>query len=145
MRYFTLIPLLLLFIACGSKTSKNIEENIDQLITENKYEEAVSILENADSTQTTADLKLLREKVHLNYAMHLEYRGDEGMGMRDRMTSALRQFIETLKINPNNQKARAEINQIMSIYATMPQKTPGEEIVNELKKLGFDFGAKQPS
>jgi len=138
MRFLSLIPLLFLFIACGSNTPKNIEKNIDQLIDQDEYEKAISILEDADSSKTTADLKLLREKVHLNYGMHLEYRGEGEMGMRERMTGALRQFIETLKINPNNQKARSEINQIMSIYATMP-KSPGKDIKKELQKLGFSF------
>lgn len=138
MRYFSLIPLLFLFIACGGKTADNIEETVNQLIAQNDYPKAISILEEADSTKTEADIKLLREKVHLNYGMHLEYRGEEGMAMRERMTGALHQFIKTLKINPNNQKARAEIKQIMGIYATMPQ-SPGDEIMKELQELGFEF------
>ena len=38
---------------------------------------------------------------------YLEYRGPEESTMRDRMTSALEQYIEVLKINPNNEKARS--------------------------------------
>jgi hypothetical protein len=55
------------------------------------------------------------------------------------MTSALEQFIEVLKINPDNEKARKEIRQIMGIYNTMPEKSPGEDIVSELNELGFNY------
>lgn len=59
--------------------------------------------------------------------------------MRDRMTSALEQYIAVLKINPDNEKARSEIEQIMSIYNTMPDKSPGEEIISQLNELGFNY------
>ncbi len=59
--------------------------------------------------------------------------------MRDRMTSALEQYIQVLKLNPNNQQARKEIKQIMGIYNTMPEKSPGEDIVEELNELGFNY------
>ena len=63
--------------------------------------------------------------------------------MRQRMTGALEQFIKVLKINPDNQKAISEIEQIMSIYATMPDKSPGEEIMNDLQELGFNYQSQQ--
>ncbi|NIT58742.1 MAG: hypothetical protein GWN00_21715 [Aliifodinibius sp.] len=59
--------------------------------------------------------------------------------MRDRMTSALEQFIEVLELNPDNEKARQEIRQIMGIYNTMPDKSPGDDIISELNELGFDY------
>ena len=59
--------------------------------------------------------------------------------MRDRMTSALEQYIKVLNINPENQKARSEIKQIMGIYDTMPNRSPDEEIMNDLRELGFDY------
>ncbi len=55
------------------------------------------------------------------------------------MTSALQQYIEVLNINPENEKARAEIEQIMSIYDTMDGKSPGKEILADLRELGFDY------
>ncbi len=140
MRTAALFSILLIFTACSNDTPENIGQKINQLIGQDDYEQALQILDEADSTKTTANLALLREKVHLNYGIFLEYRGREGMEMRERMTGALRQYIKTLKINPNNQKARAEITQIMSIYATMPQ-SPGEKIINDLQELGFEFKA----
>lgn len=141
MRALALLSCLFLFVACSNETPKNITKAVDQYIAQDDYKKALDVLSSADSTQTDADLKLLREKVHLNYGLFLEYRGREGMQMRERMTGALRQYIKTLKINPNNQKARAEVKQIMSIYATMPT-SPGEDIISELQKLGFSFKTK---
>ncbi len=147
MRTIVLLLLLLLssvilfFVFSTDDTPQNIAETVNQFITEDKYEQALQALEEAEPAQTETDLTLLREKVHLNYGLFLEYRGEEGMTMRTRMTGALRQYIQTLKINPNNQKARAEIKKIMSVYATMPQ-TPPEEIMNELRELGFNVNSQ---
>lgn len=138
MRTTIFTSILLLFTACSSNTPEDIDQKINQFIAQNEYEQALQILEEADSTKTTANLKLLREKVHLNYGIYLEYHsGEMGEDMRQRMTGALRQYIKVLKINLNNQKARAEIQQIMGIYATMPQSPP-DDILEELRKLGFE-------
>lgn len=137
MRKITFFPILLLLTACSSDKPKDIKETVNQFIFQDEYEQALQIVNEADPSKTNADLALLREKVHLNYGLYLEYRGEEGMSMRSRMTGALRQYIKTLQINPNNQKARAEIKKIMSIYATMPQ-SPGGEILRDLQKLGFE-------
>ena len=139
MRYLSIFIVALLFIGCSGNTTENLPEHIDQLIAEDNYTEALSLLNGADPNDTDADLPKLKEKTHLNYGLYLEYRGPEDSTMRDRMTSALEQYIAVLKINPENQKARKEINQIMGIYSTMPEKSPGEEILAELRKLGFDY------
>ena len=139
MRYLSIFIVALLFIGCSGNTTENLPEQIDQLIAEDNYTEALSLLNDADPNDTDADLPKLKEKTHLNYGLYLEYRGPEDSTMRDRMTSALEQYIAVLKINPENQKARKEINQIMGIYSTMPEKSPGEEILAELRKLGFDY------
>ncbi len=139
MRYLFLSIIALLFISCSNETPENISDRVNQLIAEDNYTQALDILENADSEQTEADLPTLKEKTYLNYGLYLEYRGPEDSTMRDRMTSALEQFIEVLKLNPDNEKARKEIQQIMGIYNTMPDKSPGEDIVSELNELGFDY------
>lgn len=131
---------LILFITgCSGDQPKNLQESVDQLIAEDKYEEALGLLEDADPSQTKADLEQLKEKTHLNYGLYLEYRGPEESSMRERMTTALEQYIAVLKINPDNQKAISEIEQIMGIYGTMPNRGPGEEIVEQLNELGFDY------
>ncbi|MEL7833062.1 hypothetical protein [Fodinibius sp. Rm-B-1B1-1] len=139
MRYLFLSLIALLFISCTNETPKNVAERVDQLIAEDNYTQALNILNDADAEETDTNLNELKEKTYLNYGLYLEYRGPEGSTMRDRMTSALEQYIEVLKINPDNQKARTEIDQIMSIYSTMPDKSPGDEIISELNKLGFDY------
>jgi tetratricopeptide (TPR) repeat protein len=139
MRFFSLLLLTVTFIACSSSTPENISKKIDQLIAEDNYQQAIELLQNADPKNADADLPKLKEKTFLNYGLFLEYRGPEGSSMRDRMTSALEQFIKVLNINSENQKARSEVKQIMSIYDTMPNRSPGEEIMNDLRKLGFDF------
>jgi tetratricopeptide (TPR) repeat protein len=139
MRYLLLSIIALLFISCSSETPENVSDRVNQLIAEDNYTQALDILENANPEQTEADLPRLKEKTYLNYGLYLEYRGPEDSTMRDRMTSALEQFIEVLKLNPDNDKARQEIRQIMGIYNTMPDKSPGNDIIAELNELGFDY------
>lgn len=138
MRYLTIL-LVTLFLACSSETPKNVGERVDQLIAEDNYTEALELLESADPEQSDADIEMLKEKTYLNYGLYLEYRGPEDSSMRDRMTSALEQYVHVLRINPKNEKARSEINQIMGIYETMPDRSPGEDILADLRELGFDY------
>lgn len=139
MRYLSLILLATFIIGCSGETPQDLSKRIDQLISKDNYTKAVELLNKADSSETDADLALLWEKTHLNYGMFLEYRGPKDSSMRERMTSALEQYIKVLKINPKNQKARKEIKQIMGIYNTMPNRSPGKEILNDLRELGFDY------
>lgn len=139
MKYILSLSLMLFFISCSSGTPENLSERIDQLIAEDNYEQALNLLDDANPSETEADIDRLKEKTYLNYGIYLEYRGPEGSTMRNRMTSALEQYIAVLKINPENQKARSEIDQIMNIYSTMPDKSPGQDIVSQLNELGFNY------
>jgi FPC/CPF motif-containing protein YcgG len=139
MRYLLLLLSTALFVACSNDTPEDLEKQVEQFISEDNYTDALSLLNDADPANTEADIPELKEKAHLNYGLYLEYRGPEDSSMRDRMTSALEQYIEVLNINPQNEKARAEIKQIMGIYDTMPDKSPGEEILSDLRELGFDY------
>jgi len=139
MRYLSLFLVALLFISCSSNTPENLPKRVDELISEDNYEQALTLINDANPEETKADLAKLREKTHLNYGLYLELRGPEGSNMRDRMTSALEHFVEVLQINPDNQKARSEIKRIMGVYSTMPDKSPGEEIMADLRELGFDY------
>lgn len=118
-------------------SAENPADAVNQLLKKDQYEEALTRLgqesDIADSTR-----QRLREKAHLNYGLYLEYRGGN-RSMRDRMTNALRQFIEVLKINRQNQKALAEIKQIMGIYETMPDNAPPADIKKELNALGVRY------
>lgn len=139
MRFIPAFILIAFVTACSGSPEGNVEEQVNRYIAGDDYEQALSLLERSDSTQTEANLRELREKTHLNYGIYLEYRGPEEQSMRERMTSALRQYIAVLRLNPANQKAISEIEQIMKIYGSMPDRGPGEEILSDLRELGFDY------
>lgn len=137
------IPLfLLLLISCGESEPEIVDENaplseqIDQLIQENEYESALSLLEGEDAEDPT--VQQLKEKTHLNYALHSMNTFDQ-TEMRTRMNRALTQFTKVLRINPENEVARTNINQILSIYQTMPDRNPEPEVVEGLREVGIEY------
>ena len=81
----------------------------------------------------------LKEMTHLNYGLFLEYRDSNVTNMRDKMNNALREYVKVLRINPNNEKAITEIEQILGIYATFGNRTPDEDVTSDLKELGFSL------
>lgn len=113
-------------------TEKTAETFINQSVENDNYEQAIAFLKRHSNLPNH---KVLKEKVHLNYGLFYEYRGRGDM--RSRMTQALRQFIATLQVNPDNAKARAEIEQIMGVYATFPNRTPPGGIVDTLRAMGL--------
>ena len=54
------------------------------------------------------------------------------------MNNALSQFTEVLRINPENSVAREQIQQILDIYATIPDRSPQEDVMEGLRDVGFD-------
>ncbi len=145
---------LLLAIGCSQEQKKSddtsgsagvTEQNeamsevtaVNQMIKNDQFEQALTRLDELGQLPDTTRQRL-REKAHLNYGLYLEYRADD-QSMRDRMTSALRQFIEVLHINRENQKALSEIKQIMGIYGTMPDKSPPSDIKKDLNALGVRY------
>lgn len=141
---FTTLILFVLFLqSCSSDDSQpaidedlTISEQIDLLIENNDYETALEILEKMD--QSDPEIQTLREKTHLNYGLHSMSTFDE-TEMRTRMNNALTQFTEVLHINPDNSVAREQIEQIMGIYATIPNRQPEPEVLEGLREIGFDY------
>lgn len=124
------------FVACNQEKPKEAPVSIDTLLEQDRYEEAfAAISEMEDGPETS----LLKEKAHLNYGLFLEYRDSDVTNMRDKMNGALAQYVEVLKINKDNEKAISEIEQILGIYSTFPDRSPDEAIVEELKALGFSL------
>ncbi|MEX0639158.1 MAG: hypothetical protein WD094_01755, partial [Balneolaceae bacterium] len=76
------------------------------------------------------------EKTHLIYGLYNMQTFDEGE-MRTRMNEALRQFTEVLRINPENEMARAQIDQILGVYSTIPNREPEEDVVEGLREVGI--------
>jgi hypothetical protein len=136
------IFILIFFSACSSDTPEVVDENlplpqkIDRLIETNEYETALSLLSSED--REDPEIKLLLEKTHLNYGLHSMNTFDQ-TEMRTRMNNALSQFTEVLRINPQNSVARDQIEQIMAIYATIPNRQPEPEVLEGLREVGFDY------
>jgi tetratricopeptide (TPR) repeat protein len=141
---FTTLILFVLFLqSCSSDDSQpavdenlTISEQIDLLIENDDYETALEILEEMDKNDP--EIQTLREKTHLNYGLHSMSTFDE-TEMRTRMNNALTQFTEVLRINPDNTVAREQIEQIMGIYATIPNRQPEPEVLEGLREIGFDY------
>lgn len=137
-----LLLIALIFSSCASDEQAQLDPNlplseqIDFLIEENEYETALQILEDED--RDDPEVRLLLEKTHLNYGLHNMNTFDPGE-MRTRMNSALVQFAEVLKLNPENGVAREQIQQIMGVYATIPERSPDEEVLEKLREVGFDY------
>lgn len=143
LRFTTLLLFLTMFIyACGSEEQPQLDPNlplseqVDFLIEQNEYETALQILEGEN--EDDPEVRLLLEKTHLNYGLHSMSTFDPGE-MRTRMNNALIQFAEVLKINPQNGVAREQIQQIMGVYATIPERSPDEEVLENLREVGFDY------
>lgn len=113
-----------------------LAEQIDLYIGQDRYDEALHLLASEDSSDSEILLQL--EKTHLNYALHSMNTFDE-TEMRTRMNNALFHFTEVLKINPENQMAIEQIQQIMMIYSTIPDREPEPDVLEGLRELGFDY------
>lgn len=111
-----------------------LPEKIDFFIEQDRYEEAFAALENEPANEQTLKLK---EKTHLNYGIHTVYQSDPS-SMRENANKALREFIQVLDINRDNEKAISEIDNIMTIYASL-NRSPEEDILEDLKRLGFNY------
>ena len=139
MKKLFFICLLAGFIACGKQQStpqpKSLNEQVTAFIQADEYDDAFALLQRQDESE---EVLLLKEKTHLNYGLFLVYKDADVTSMRDRMNGALRQFIQVLKINPENEKAVSEIDQILGIYSTFPNRQPEEDVLSELRELGFD-------
>jgi len=116
-------------------SSLSLAEQMDALIAADKYDEALAILEAEELNQ---EILRLKEKVHLNYGIYIIYNSDPSQ-MRENANNGLRQFVAVLDINRNNDKAVSEIEQIMGIYSTFPDRSPAEDVMEDLRRLGFDY------
>lgn len=140
-RIYSIMLLIIFLTACGAPDSELIDEDltlndqIDILIEADQYEAALSRLSEAD--REDPEVLLLLEKTHLNYALHSMNTFDQ-TEMRTRMNNALIQFTEVLRINPNNIVAREQIEQILAIYQTFPNRAPDPGVMEGLSEFGYD-------
>ena len=131
------------FMSCSSSSEEQnstlsstveIALQIDKLVAEDKYTEALEVLEEQPNSP---EILTLKEMTHLNYGLFLEYRDANVNNMRDKMNKALREYVKVLRINPDNEKAISEIEQILGIYATFGNRSPAEDVVADLEEFGF--------
>jgi len=139
--FFAFILSIVLFAACGEEgpdydPDMPIDGQVDLLIEQNEYESALNLLDNED--RSDPEIARLYEKTHLNYGLHSMNTFD-ATEMRTRMNNALTQFTEVLRINPENSVAREQIQQIMDIYDTIPDRRPDEEVLEGLRDVGLDY------
>jgi len=136
-----LLAIVFTFTACTGTTdapSMTLEDQVGALVAELKFEEAIKVIKSADTNEPS--VKALLAKTHLDYGIHIEYNDNTIPTMRDKMVGALYQYIEVLKLQPDNEKAMAEIDQIIGIYQTMPGRTLPADILEELRARGLDGG-----
>ncbi|MDZ7808522.1 MAG: hypothetical protein U5K71_15620 [Gracilimonas sp.] len=123
--------------ACSQSDNQSqmtVEQQVDQLVTEAKFDEAMDLLDESSSEEA---LKL-REEVHLRHGIYLIYNSDPSQ-MRENANNALKEFVAVLELNPENEKARAEIEQILGIYRTFPDRQPAEDVLEQLREFGFQI------
>jgi len=145
-RFFSILGICVLSISFMSCSSNSEEQNstlsstvdialqIDKLVAEDKYTEALELLEGQPDSP---EILTLKEMTHLNYGLFLEYRDANVTNMRDKMNNALREYVKVLRINPDNEKALSEIEQILGIYATFGNRAPAEDVIADLEEFGF--------
>ncbi len=135
-----LIISLLIFSSCGGEDTFDenlpLDDQVNMLIEADDYETALTLLEDED--RSDPEIQLLLEKTHLNYGLHSMSTFDADQ-MRTRMNNALTQFTEVLRINPQNSVAREQIDQIMGVYATMPDRGPNQEVLEGLREVGYEY------
>lgn len=140
MKHMRILPFIVLAVglmaACSQSESKKemtLQQEVDALVAEAKFDEAMTLL---DGKPESPEVTSMKEQVHLQHGIHLIYNSEPSQ-MRESANKALREFIAVLEINPENEKAKAEISQILGIYRTFPDRQPAEDVLKKLEELGF--------
>ncbi|MEX2574797.1 MAG: hypothetical protein WD317_10885 [Balneolaceae bacterium] len=132
------VLVFIFFTACSSENPEfqNLSEKISYLVEDDRYEEALAILDEEDREKPA--VRRLLEKTHLNYGLYNmnTFNQDE---MRTRMNEALRQFTEVLRINADNEVAKNHISQILRVYETIPDRQPEEDVIERLREVGINI------
>ncbi len=124
-----LVSFTLLFLsACGNNGNDTaaipdgpIEQQVQFLVDQDRYEEALDILREAD--QDDRRVAVMTRDTHLLYANWLMHSADS-IHMTERMPLALQHFRRVLELDSENQIALASIEQIESIYQQMGREIP---------------------
>ncbi len=120
-RIFLLFILSFAMYACSEPGPENLEGNVQQLVQQNEYEEALDLLSEADGDSTV--ISQLKINTHLAYANYLTHEADH-LAMGDRMADALRHFRRVLELDETNSRAENHIELIEGIYRQMGRDIP---------------------
>ena len=119
------------YLLNSNDTDSNKNNDFDPAL----YQQVMAELENKNDAQS----QQVKAQLYLKHGVwSIDFGVTHGAkNMRAAVTQSLEDFIHTLEIDPNNQAAKQQINQILNVYKTMPGKSVPEKVVPQLKKLGF--------
>lgn len=116
-------------------SSDNSDQNPSNDFNPALFKEVVPQLEKQKNSQATQELAQLYLKDGIWNMYYGPYTATAKMRLA--VTAALKDFIHVLELDPGNQEAKHQITQIIDVYKTMPNKSVPQEVVPDLKKLGF--------
>jgi hypothetical protein len=131
---------LLLFAGCASDNSDDanasaqeqemsqepvpegpVLEQVQFLVDNNRFEEALEKLKAEDTSEP--QIRTALRDTHFLYGEWLMYHADS-VQMNVRMPTALRHFRRVVEMEPDNEAAQANIQQIESVYRSMDRPIP---------------------
>lgn len=111
--------------ACNNETAEAPEDIVSAVQHYNEtdqYDDAFEVL-GSSLAKEHEHYEQLRLATHLNYALYLTYEAEQ-VPMTQRMPDALRHFRRVLELDPQNERAEAEIALIESIYNQLGRDIP---------------------
>ena len=102
-------------------SSASLADQVEHYNQNEEYEEALQLLRQSDGDPE--EITQMQETVHLNYALYLTH--ERAMeDMTHYIPKALRHFRRVLEINPDNQQAQEQRDQIEQIYRQLGRDIP---------------------
>jgi len=99
----------------------SLVDQVQFLVNADRFEDALDLLRHEDLDDT--QIKAMVRDTHLLYANWLMHHA-ESIHMTERMPKALAHFRRVLELDPDNSKAKADLQQIEEIYRSMGRDIP---------------------
>ncbi|MFW6348119.1 MAG: hypothetical protein ACOC2C_05875 [Cyclonatronaceae bacterium] len=96
-------------------------EQVQFLVDNNRFDQALEKLKAEDTSE--AEIRTALRDTHFLYGEWLMYHADS-VAMNERMPKALRHFRRVVEMEPQNEAAQANIQQIESVYRSMDRPIP---------------------